>query len=122
MGALFQDPSGYWIPSAESKTNYYFFKSKYINKVGPKITIWIKSVPKNANDSIDIKSKYTLILEECNCNVLSTKMLSFSNYEESDELINSEDIEEPKISYVRPGSVAYAYINDICTRFNKKKK
>jgi hypothetical protein len=117
-----QDPSGYWIPSIMSSKYDLSFKSKYISKVGSKITIWLKldyNLPSEEKDKI---VKYKLLLEECDCNNLSTKSLSIVEYDENDELLNRFNYKEPELSYAVPGSNAYRYITDICNKFNKKKK
>ena len=117
----FQDPSGFWIPSAESANVKYFFNSKYISKVGSKITIWIKQVP-NLQEEIDGKNlSYKLILQECNCNNYSTRLFSSINYADSGEVINSFNFKDDDLSFSPPGSVGYLYVSDICRRFNRKK-
>ena len=124
LSSFLQDPSGSWIPSAESTTSNVFFKSKYISKIGSKITIWVKFseiIPLE----IEIggkKKSYTLLLEECDCNNYSLKTLSSNSYTESGEVIGTYNYKDAEVTYAPPGSVGYRYISDICTRFNKKKK
>lgn len=122
FSSFLQDPSGSWIPSANSSKSEFFIKSKYISKVGSKITIWVKQVPKVSEEKDGKKIAFELILEECDCNNFSTRSLSLVEYTESGESINSFNFKDAEVTYAPPGSVAYRYISDICSRFNKKKK
>lgn len=118
----FQDPSGFWILSANSTKDEYFFKSKYLKKVGPKITIWLKRVPFSPEESDGKMLYYELQLQECNCNNYSYRILSLNEYDENGGTIKTFNFNEKEDNYAAPGSVGYQYINDICNRFNKKKK
>lgn len=118
----FQDPSGFWIKSAESSSDTYFFKSKYLSKVGTKITIWVKQVHKVSEEKDGKNIAYELMLEECNCSDFSTRLLSDIEYTENGDVIKTYNFKDGDKSYAPPGSVAFKYVSDICTRFNKKKK
>ena len=121
--SLIQDPSGFWIASAESSSSKVFIKSKYISKNGSKITIWIKYRWNEPEEEIDGKKlSYNLSLEECDCTNYSYKTLSINQYTENAEVIGAYNYKDPELRYAPPGSVAYRYINDICMRFSKKKK
>jgi hypothetical protein len=117
-----QDPSGFWIPSTRSSTTEYSFKSKYISKVGSKITIWLRLDKKYPEQNDDKSVYYTLMLEECDCSNISTKTLSIIEYGELGDIIHSYSYNDNNLSYAPPGSVSYRYITDICSRFSKKKK
>ena len=80
VSSFLQDPSGSWIPSAESATFNVFLKSKYISKVGSKITIWIKNVYKEPEVIDGKKVANSLHLYECDCNDFSTRILSSVRY------------------------------------------
>lgn len=122
FSSFFQDPSGSWIPSANSSKSDFFIRSKYISKIGSKITIWIKQVDKVAEEKQGKKIAYGLLLYECDCKNFSMGILSIIDYSESGEVIGKYNYIEPEIEFAAPGSVGYGYLNDICTRFNKKKK
>lgn len=118
----FQDPSGFWIKSAESSSDAFFYKSKYLSKVGSNITIWIKRVPISPEESDGKMVSYELQLYECNCSNYSSNLLSLYKYEENGNAIGTFSFKEKDFTYAPPGSVKYGFLNDICTRFNKKKK
>lgn len=122
FSSFLQDPSGSWIRSSESASIVFYFKSKYLSKVDSKITIWIKQVPKNLEEQDGKKIAYALSLLECDCNNISYRRYSVVKYSENGDVIYSGDYKDPEISYNAPGSVGYGYIEDICQRFNKKKK
>jgi hypothetical protein len=122
FSSFLQDPLGSWIPSIESENEKYYFKSKYISKVGSKITIWAKTEYIIPKDLFGKKESYFLHLEECDCSDFSIKAKSGVSYTQSGELIYQNDRKDPEISYKAPGTVGYGLINDICNRFNKKKK
>jgi hypothetical protein len=122
VSSFLQDPSGSWIPSAESENEKYYFKSKYISKVGSKITIWVKTEYNVPKDLFGKKESYLLHLEECDCSDFSQKTKSGIAYSQSGEYIFGNNYKDPDMIYAPPGTVSYRYINDICTRFNKKKK
>lgn len=122
LSSFLQDPSGFWIPTASSNTDDYFFKSKYISKVDSKITIWMKKVPKVPKEEEGKLMTHELFLQECDCNNFSIKLLSLVGYTEIGDVINLHNFKDDEISYSAPGSVGYSYVSDICTRFNKKKK
>jgi hypothetical protein len=122
LSSFLQDPSGSWIPSSESENIKYYFKSKYISKVGSKITIWIKVENKVPKDLFEKKESYRLNLVECDCSDFSKKTKSSVAYTQSGEYIFGDDYKDPEVTYAPPGSVGYSYTSDICTRFNKKKK
>lgn len=118
----FQDPSGFWIKSVESDTHKIYFKSKYISKVGSKITIWVKFEIIFPEEIDGKKETEFITLNECNCSNYSYKNLAIYSYFDSGESAGSSNINDPELKYAAPGSVAFGYINEICKRFNKKKK
>jgi hypothetical protein len=121
--SFLQDPSGNWIKSTESAAgNEYYYKSKYLSKVGSKITIWVKKVYKFPEEKYGLKRSYDFNLQECDCQNFSTKDLSIIQYTERGEEITANNYKDPEISYAPPQTVRFQYISDICTRFNKKKK
>ena len=122
FSCYFQVPTGDWIPSASSSESDFFIKSKYISKVGSKITIWVKIVDRVPEEKEGKKMAYNLILNECDCNNYSYKNLSSVTYEENGDVITSFDFKDAEKKYAPPGSVSERFLNDICTRFNKKKK
>ena len=122
FSSFLQDPSGIWISSAESENIKYYFKSKYTSKVGSKITIWIKIENKVPKDLFEKKESYRLNLVECDCSDFSKKTKSSVAYTQSGEYIFGNDYKDPEIGYFPPGTVSYGNIEDVCTRFNKKKK
>ncbi len=118
----FQDPSGFWIPSASSADNAYYFKSKYLNKVGSNLTIWTKVVPTFPEESDGKMVYYKLSLLECNCSNYSTNLLALINYGENGETIDRFNYKEKNFNYEAPGSVGYREAFEICKYFSKKKK
>ena len=122
LSSFLQDPSGSWIRSAKSLNRDYFIKSKYISKVGSKITIWIKQVDKVPEEKEGKIIAYGLLLYECDCKNFSTKNLAIIDYSEIGEVIGKYNYKDSEIEYAAPGSVSEGLLDDICTRFNKKKK
>ena len=115
-------PLGNWKYSSKSaKGDSYYFDSKYMSKVGDKVTVYTRIEYKTPGNDYGKNVAFELQLIECECKKKYYRFIQILYVSKTGEIIyrldNLKDYKDNIVEMKPDNSVGYAQYSDICRNF-----